>query len=380
MDRRNFLKLSTASASACLTGFPVHGLTQSLPQGRICLIILEGGLDGLAAVPAVGDPEFNPARSELYAQNALEINPFFALHPSLKSFAEMLFNGEAAIIHATAFPYTKRSHFEGQNLVETGLQVPFSSETGWLGRAMDLAGIAGRALSLDTPLVIRGTNDLANYYPSSITGSREASLTVLEALSAFHSGPFSDSVAVLRDQQMANSSEPRVRDAAGLALTAGQAMRHDEGPRVSVIRVNDFDTHANQGTDFGRHARQLAIVDEVFDGYRKGLREKWRDTIVLTATEFGRTVYENGSAGTDHGYGSVGFLAGGLLKQSSVYANWPGLSRRDLYEERDLWSTLDYRAVCAACIEAALGLQHDVIAEQIFSEPDLPRVFHNLFG
>lgn len=380
MDRRGFLKLTTASASATLSGFPVHGLTSDLPNGRLCLIVLEGGLDGLAAVPAIGDPAFHSARSELYASNALELNPFFSLHPSLKTFSGMLYRQEAAIVHAAAFPYKMRSHFEGQNLVHTGLEVPYSSQTGWLGKAMDHAGIAGRALSLDTPLVIRGTNDLENYYPASITGSREASEVVLDALSQFHGGLFKQSILALHQQQIVNSQEPRVRDTAGLALTAGQAMYHEEGPRVSVIRVNDFDTHANQGTDFGRHARQLSIVDEIFNGYRRGLREKWENTIILTATEFGRTVYENGSAGTDHGYGSVGLLAGGLLKSSSVLANWPGLSRHELYEERDLWATIDYRSICAACLESAFGLEHDLIAREIFDAPNLPRLYSRLFG
>jgi uncharacterized protein (DUF1501 family) len=172
----------------------------------------------------------------------------------------------------------------------------------------------------------------------------------------------------------------RSRDPEHLAQAAGQAMRADDGPRVSVIRVPEFDTHANQGADDGTHPRLLGIVDRVFGAFKRGLGPKWADTIVLTATEFGRTVQENGSAGTDHGYGSVGLLAGGLLRKASIVANWPGLADGELYEQRDVYATLDYRSVCAACIEASLGLDHDVIAERVFDEPGLRRIHGQLFG
>ena len=157
-------------------------------------------------------------------------------------------------------------------------------------------------------------------------------------------------------------------------------MRDPDGPRVAVIRIPEFDTHANQGTDDGLHPELLAILDNVFLNLKTGLRSAWANSIVLTATEFGRTVKENGSAGTDHGYGSVGLLAGGLLKRSKIVANWPGLAPGDLFEGRDLYSTMDYRSVCAACIEAAFGLDHGVISETVFIEPSLERTFDFIFG
>jgi len=377
VGRRDFLKATTATAF--LAGYPIAGFTQDTPPGRICLIILEGGMDGLTCVAPIGDQNLLRARRDLLINRALELNPFFALHPSLKSFAEMLAGGEAAIVHATAFPYTRRSHFEGQNIVEAGVLTPFSSSTGWLGRAMDLAGIAGRSLSLDTPLVIRGATGLDSFYPASLAGSRGADQNILALMSSVHGQEISNALQSLSGQLEHLVDAPRVRDPAGLALAAGKAMRLDNGPRVDVIRVNEFDTHANQGTDDGRHARQLGIVDQVFANFKRGLGDKWSDTVVLTATEFGRTVSQNGSSGTDHGYGSVGLIAGGLLKKSSVIADWPGLAKNDLFEERDLQSTLDYRAVCAACIERALGLSHEVISNQIFFEPSLERVHDQLF-
>lgn len=155
--RRDFLQ--SWWRCGILAGYPVEGFTADLPPGRIALIILEGGLDGLAAVPAIGDPNLQKQRPGLVASNPLALNPFFALHPALSNFARLLMADQAAIVHATSFPYVRRSHFRGQNIVETGNPTPFASRTGWLGRAMDVAGIAGRALSLDTPLVIRGSDD-----------------------------------------------------------------------------------------------------------------------------------------------------------------------------------------------------------------------------
>ena len=175
------------------------------------------------------------------------------------------------------------------------------------------------------------------------------------------------------------------RDATSLAKYAGQEMSRADGPVASVIRVKRFDTHANQVADDGKdthgnHAIQLAIVDDVIAAYREGLGDAWQDTIILTLTEFGRTVAANGTRGTEHGYGSAGLLAGGSITSSRVIADWPGLRKQDQYEERDLMATIDYRSICAACIERSLGLDHDKIASEIFFDPQLPRLYDYVFS
>ena len=378
MDRRHFLK--STGAAAFLAGYPVHGFTKDLPPGNIALIILEGGMDGLTAVPPIGDPMLSVQRKGLIASKPLEINPFFALHPSLQNIGSMLSNNEAAIIHASAFPYTLRSHFEGQNIIQSGSLVPFSTSTGWLGRAMDQVGIAGRAMALDTPLVIRGATEIDSFYPANIGGSTVPNAEILELLSASHGVEVGSTFAKLLENTLSTEKLPRLRDPEGLSFAAGKAMRAPDGPKVAVIRIPEFDTHANQGTDVGRHPSLLGLVDRVFANLKRGLRSEWKNTIVLTVTEFGRTVQENGSLGTDHGYGSVGLLAGGLIKKSKVLARWPGLGNSELFEGRDLYSTLDYRSVCAACIEAGFGIDHDIISERVFFEPKLARTYDFIFG
>lgn len=373
--------LQAGAASLFMAGMPIRGMAQPAP-GRIGVVILEGGLDGLAAVPPFADPDLMRARKAISPEAYLPLNNFFGLHPALKFYAKLMARGQAAAVHATAFPYTKRSHFEGQNLIEGGGLSPFAEKTGWLGRALEQAGVAGRALSLDMPLILRGHQENDNFYPASIRGSRRPDADLADIIAMSHRAEVGQLFNQIAKKMVEGVNVPR--DPASLARYAGRSMAEKDGPVAAVIRVNDFDTHANQvdegRPDSGRLAKQLAVVDDVLDGFYQGLGDAWQDTIILTLTEFGRTVAVNGTLGTDHGYGSVGLLAGGTLPNSRVVADWPGLSRRDQFEQRDLMATIDYRSVCAACLERSLGLQHDVIAEQIFSQADLPRVYDHLFS
>jgi len=377
MIRRDFMK--AVPASLFLTGFPNLGFTKTNKDGRLIVINLEGGMDGLCAVPPLGDTALRSARRDLLINDNLSLNPFFGLHPSLKSFGEMLANDEATVIHATAFPYTKRSHFEGQNIVETGVITPFSSKTGWLGRAMELAGVGGRSLSLDTPLLVRGDMAVEAYYPSNMRGSAVPNMEILEVLKSIYEGDALETTEVLQQQLAASRNAPRVRDPEGLATFAGKKMQEAHGPKVAVIRVNQFDTHANQGTEEGLQAEQLVVVDDVFAALKSGLGKMWNSTVVMTVTEFGRTLGQNGSAGTDHGYGSACMIAGGLLENAGIVSDWPGLKSNNLYEGRDLLATIDMRSVCAACLEATFGLEHDEITEDVFSDKAIKRIYNEIF-
>ena len=377
MLRRDLFK--AIPASLFLTGFPNLGITKTIRDGRLVVINLEGGMDGLCAVPPLGDKTLRSARRDLLIGGNLGLNPFFGLHPSFKNFGAMLAEDEATIIHATAFPYTKRSHFEGQNIVETGMLTPFSSKTGWLGRAMDLAGVAGRSLSLDTPLLVRGNMDVEAYYPSDLRGSRVPNNEVLDILKSIYDGAALETTEVLQRQLASSLDAPRLRDPEGLAMFAGKKMQEPYGPKVAVIRVREFDTHANQGAEGGLHSEQLEIVDNVFGALKSGLGEMWSSTVVLTVTEFGRTIGQNGSAGTDHGYGSACLIAGGLIENASVVSDWPGLKSSNLYDGRDLMATIDMRSVCAACLEASFGLEHEAITEQVFSDPKINRIYNEIF-
>ena len=378
LTRREFLQAS--GASLFLAGLPLPGFTKDEPPGTISVIMLEGGMDGLTAVPPFGDPNLFKMRKSLTPENYLKLNSFFGLHPSFKYFSGLLAKNNASVVHATNFPYTKRSHFEGQNLMQGGGLSPFSETTGWLGRALDLAKTPGRSMSLDMPLLLRGAHENDNFFPASIRNSGSLTTDLINKISNAHAKEGSSVFnKVSKKSTQKDSVVPR--DPASLAKYAGKAMAMESGPLSSVIKVDQFDTHASQGADeYGRHGERLAIVDDIIAGYKEGLGEAWDRSIILTLTEFGRTVKENGTWGTDHGWGSAALLAGGAITKSRVISKWPGLAERDLFEDRDLVSTIDYRSVCAACIENALGLKHDLIADKVFFTPNLPRVYDFIFS
>ena len=378
LTRREFLKAS--GASLFLAGLPLPGFTKDKPPGTISVILLEGGMDGLTAVPPFGDSNLLKMRKGLTPENYLKLNSFFGLHPSFKYFAGLMAKNNASIVHATNFPYTKRSHFEGQNLMQGGGLNPFSETSGWLGRALDLARTPGRSMSLDMPLVLRGMSDNDNFYPANIRSSSNLMTQLIDSISMSYGKEGSEVFKkVSKKSTQKDSIVPR--NPASLAKFAGKAMAQEGGPLSSVIKVDQFDTHASQGSDeHGRHGKQLTLIDDIIAGYKEGLGDAWDRSIILTLTEFGRTVFENGTRGTDHGYGSVGLLAGGAITKSRVISDWPGLSKKEQFEQRDLMSTIDYRSVCAACIENALGLDHDLIADKVFFTPKLPRVYNNIFS
>jgi uncharacterized protein (DUF1501 family) len=377
LTRREFLK--TTGASLFLAGVPIPGYTKDKPPGTISVILLEGGMDGLTAIPPFGDPDLLRMRKIITPENYLKLNSFFGLHPSFRVLAGLFANNQASVVHATSIPYLKRSHFEGQNMMEGGGLSPFSEKTGWLGRALDLANTPGRALSLDMPLVLRGHNENDNFFPSNIRNSSKLNTKLIEAISMAHAKESADVYSKVSNKSRANVSNIP-RDPSSLAKYAGKVMSQDNGPLASVIRIKQFDTHARQGADTGNHADRLSIIDDVIAGYREGLGSAWDRSIILTMTEFGRTVAVNGTTGTEHGYGSAGILTGGTISKSRVISQWPGLAKSDQFERRDLMSTIDYWSVCAACIEKTLGLDHDLIASKVFLRPELPRVFDYIFS
>tara|TARA_Y100001935_G_scaffold255414_1_gene268292 strand:+ start:15873 stop:17030 length:1158 start_codon:yes stop_codon:yes gene_type:complete len=371
LTRRSFIK--GAASSLFLAGFPAYGLDENKRLGNIVVILLEGGMDGLLAIPPIGDKNLLDQRAELVPKNLINLDDFFYAHPNLKDFSSLYRSNEAALVHATAMPYVKRSHFEGQNIMESGNLIPFADKTGWLGRALDEAKIPGRALALNMPLILRGHRDVDNYYPAKLKGSSQAHSLTANILASAHQGLSKDSFKKLEKKYQIFSPD-RPRNVEELAKYAGQEIAKPFGPKAAVLRVGRFDTHAKQGSNEGQHSEQILKVNNVFESLKRNLGNAWQDTIIVTLTEFGRTVSANGSEGTDHGYGSVGLLAGGLINSAYVYSDWPGLKQKNLYEERDLYATTDYRSVLAYAIEAAYKIPHDRVTEKIFYDSSIPSI------
>ena len=384
ISRRDFLK-GTAT-SLFLAGFNLPALATSSRKKNLVVIMLRGGMDGLCAVPVIGDKNFEKRRKSILIEDTIKLNSDFALHPRLIGFNKCWNENTGTIVHATSIPYKQRSHFEGQNLMESGGKVPYQEKTGWVGRAMKLANLQGDglALSLPMPLLLRGIPKNNNYFPTWGRLPRKDTLDLLKSVYADSSEDellqMMDFIKKRKDEQMMGGTGGGDRQKnKNLARQAAKYLRKSDGPRVAVFEVNGFDTHAAQGGVDGTHTECLVEMDEIINNLRDNLQEAYKDTIILTVTEFGRTIKQNGGNGTEHGYGTAIFMAGGLLKKSQVHTDWPGLKRKEMYEGRDLNATIDARSVYASAMSTVFDLDFKRIQKDVFWGEDLQNLSDKLF-
>jgi uncharacterized protein (DUF1501 family) len=359
---------------------------------RFLAIILRGALDGLATVAPVGDPDWLALRSD-HALTldgklpALKLDDFFALNPAMPNLHRMFEAKEAIVVHASATPYRERSHFDGQDLLESGLPKSGASETGWLNRA--LAGLtpAGRvdprrsrvfAVGPVTPLVVRGPAPVLSWSPQRLVPASEDTIQRLLALyrdcDAKLAGVLEDNAKlVAAADQPGSGKKPGVpgpgqvrayfSEAAG---AAAKFLAQPDGPRVGALALDGWDTHFNEGIAQGRLSQLLGALDEALAAIKTNMGSAWRETVVALATEFGRTARINGTEGTDHGTATVALLVGGALKGGRVIADWPGLKPADLYQNRDLRPTTDLRAVLKGVLRDHLRADEKALAQTVF--------------
>ena len=384
ITRRDFLKGS--ATTLFLAGFNLPTLATTSKKKNLVVIMLRGGMDGLCAVPIIGDKNFEKRRKSILIENTIKLNSDFALHPRLIGFNKCWNDNTGSIVHATSIPYTQRSHFEGQNLMESGGRTPYQEKTGWVGRAMKLANLQGDglALSLPMPLLLRGIPKNNNYFPGRGKLPRERTLELLRSVYAESSEDelleMMNYIKKRKNEEMMGGTMRRgKRENKNLARQAATYLRKSDGPRVAVFEVNGFDTHAAQGGVDGSHTKSLVEMDEIINNLKDNLQEAYKDTIILTVTEFGRTIKQNGGNGTEHGYGTAIFMAGGLLKKSQVHTDWPGLKRKELYDGRDLNATIDARSVYASAMSTVFDLDFKRIQKDVFWGEDLQDLSDKLF-
>ncbi|MGH8687933.1 MAG: DUF1501 domain-containing protein [Burkholderiales bacterium] len=339
---------------------------------RLVFVFLRGGMDGLASVPATGDPGFEALRGE-HAGEALKLDATFGLSPHLVQMHGLYGAGELAVLHAVASPYRERSHFDAQNLLENGTVRPYGRDSGWLNAALVAQGTdGGVALGQSIPLVLRGQATVTSWSPSKLP---EPDPDLLARLAALYQGdsllerPF----AAARESQNMMDDVAGSRDAGAgaqavvaLAQAAGEFLGRRTGPRVASLDFGGWDSHINQVGEYSPLTRNLKLLDRAMAALKGSLGEAWRHTAVLVVTEFGRTVALNGSHGTDHGTATAAFVAGGAVRGGRVIAEWPGLADRDLYQGRDLRPTFDLRALFKAALVAQLGLGEAALETQVF--------------
>ena len=366
---------------------------------RLLTIVLRGALDGLAAVAPVGDPNWVKLRGDnaliLGGQTpALPLDGMFALNPAMPNLHRLYKAGAATIVHASATPYRERSHFDGQDVLESGLPRPGAVSTGWLNRALATLAPAERAnprarnafaVGPIAPLVVRGAAPVLSWTPPRLPPTGDD--TVMRLLDLYrHTDPALARVleermglaAIARaggmNQPGAANAQPRGAAAAVRAYfeqSAGAAAKflaRADGPRIGALAFDGWDTHANEGALDGRLAALLGALDGAIAAIESNMGAAWRETVVAIITEFGRTARINGTEGTDHGTGTVAILAGGALKGGRVVADWPGLRDGDLHEKRDLKATIDLRAVLKGLLHDHVRVDEAALASRVFPD------------
>ena len=361
MKRRNFLKGSLGTLYMMASpnmAFP----DVKLSEKRLLVVLLRGGLDGLAAVPPLADKNLSKIRKDVLVQGANDLDGFFGIHPNLKFLENEYHSGNAAFVHATSFPYTGRSHFDGQNIMETGSEQAYAVTSGWVGRAMNAAGFSSLAVSLPIPIILRGNEVNSNYFPTMFSKATKKEYAEVEKMWK------SDSQlnGMLKDISSRDTMKHGRGDTIDLVGYAASQMHKTNGPRVGLLEIDGFDTHALQGNEQGEHAELLEDLDNILRVFKERMGPLYDDTAIVTVTEFGRTAFENGTQGTDHGWASSMILAGGLVKGKQVVSDWPGLSKRNLFEDRDLTMTIDARDIYAEVVKTVFDLEDDVISEHVF--------------
>lgn len=369
LARRTFLAGSGAAASLALIN---PSLMAQIPGNKKLLFTIQrGAADGLAQLAPVGDPAFASLRQKFVeeARQGSMLNDIFALHPSLKKMAGLYENRQALFVHATASAYRDRSHFDGQNVLETGGARAYQFKSGWLNRLADQLVASEKpasalAIGDGLPVALRGDFAAASFKPSNRAAPKDDFIDRVNRL-------YGDDEVLAGNLQKAveisamagESSAIKKRDAGSLGQLAAKLMRGSEGANIAMIESDGWDLHAQ--AQF-RMRVQLDRLDTMVDAYRLGMGEEWKNTLVIIATEFGRSVAINGTLGTDHGTGGMMYMLGGAVQGGRVITDWPGLSPANLLDQRDLRPTLSQEAVISDSVAAHFGLDPAKTRKNLF--------------
>jgi uncharacterized protein (DUF1501 family) len=404
VSRRGVL---AGSASLALWSFMPRAAIAGTRDPRLLTIVLRGGLDGLSLAAPVGDPDYAVLRSRLALRKdgehaGLPLDGFFVLNRTMPYLHGLYQKREALIVHAVATPYRGRSHFDGQDILESGTGTGRTND-GWLNRAlagMSTAGKAepqkGLAIGAVAPLIMRGAAPVLTWTPKAYSQPlREATIARLMDLYArtdpklakafaegleidrMAEGP-SSAVKVDRPAAPQGPGQRSFQDFVETAEAAARFMTSPGGPRIGALSFDGWDTHANEGAITGLLANRLAGLDAALKVFGEGMGAGWKDTVVLLVTEFGRTAAINGTDGTDHGTATTALLLGGAVKGGRVLADWPGLSGKALYEGRDLMPTRDLRGLIKGVLRDHLGVPSGALDGKVFPGSTTARTIDGL--
>ncbi len=400
MQRRVFVKHGALALLAL--GLPPEFLTRSLfaqsgaKKKTLICIFQRGAVDGLSMVTPFGEKEYYARRRSIAVPapaasggNLIDLDGFFGLHPALQPLHDLFERNELAVLHAVGSPHPTRSHFDAQDFMESATPGNKSTRDGWLNRvlahaqdhavgqtALGAPSLRGVAMGPTLPKSLRGAQpalaiqDLARFgVAGGLEGDFAKAYTTESGtvIGDAAEGAF-DAMRILRSANLA-----QYRPASGVAYPNGefgrslsqvaQLIKSGVGVEIAFVDIGGWDTHQAQGGAAGQLARRLGELARGMRALYDDLGDRMDDVVVLTMSEFGRTVAENGSGGTDHGRATCMFVAGGAVNGGRVLGEWPGLAREQLYEGRDLAVTTDFREVFAELATRHLGAQR---VERVF--------------
>ena len=369
LDRRSILRTGLAASALSVWDAPLRFAFASAPTDRrLVVVILRGALDGLAAVPPHGDPDYKSLRGALALDttgiNALhDLDGQFGLHPALGNMKSMWDAKELVVFHNIASPYRDRSHFDAQNVLENGGTGPHALNDGWLNRALKPMraddGETAIAIAVSPPLMLSGNAKASSWMPAVMPQPDAEFLARIRALyadDAYLSASLDRALATEAQADAAMDDKPKMPgpnpnggqtygNLTPLFAGAGRLLAQEDGPRIAVLQASGWDTHVNEGAGDGQLARRLRALDTAVDAMKTALGPAWKKTAVVMATEFGRTVAPNGNGGTDHGTAGAAYLFGGAVHGGVVRAEWVGLKPSVLKDGRDQPPRTDMRTL-----------------------------------
>ena len=364
MDRKMFIRGMCYGGIATFA-LPAVRFAQVPGPGKLVFVLLRGGFDGLAALVPIGDPDYATVRGQMAfdASDLVTIGDDFGLAPGLASWQTLWDGQELVALHAMAIPYRTRSHFDGQAILETGLDRPDGASDGWLNRLLQIMGgeRSGIAVAAGMPRSLSGEHRVTNWSPAELGVVDNAYVERLSVLYRSDPDLHDRFEAALQMKEVApDMGGMRGRGARGrvapIMSAAARFLREPGGPNVAALEFSGWDTHANQGRAGGQLDRLLGQLASGIMTFREEMGAEWANTTVVVMTEFGRTARPNGTQGTDHGTAGAGFVIGPNVASSAVISDWPGLAERSLFESRDLRPTLDTRSVLKGVIAGVFDL------------------------
>ncbi len=386
MDRRQFIKSGAAAALTASLLQTRVSFANFVSDNRVVVMILRGGMDGLHALVPYTDTHYRNLRPKLALspedtnRSALDLDGYFAMHSALGPLMPLYRDAELLFVPAASTSYKRRSHFDGQNILENGADKPFAVKDGWLNRVVSGLDRSDRRLGLalgsSVPFILHGDTPVQTWSKTSLPEVDGDFLNFLTHV--YQSDPeflknlmqAQQAIEPSMDMSAMKGNLQKNRNFAASASVAADLLSQETGPRLAVMEMQGWDTHFAQE----RRLRQLfGQLSEGILALKYGLGAHWSKTVIVVVSEFGRTAAENGSGGTDHGSGGLAIVAGGAVSGGKIAGDWPGLAASGLYEGRDVNAVNDYRGIFKSILKNHLRMDSGYIDEVVFPSSGLIR-------